>query len=60
MLHYEINPVEDEHQNRLDLLLVAMQANQGEFFRDLSDDQLKSYREKYKTLLPIHHMVSLK
>lgn len=60
MLDYEINPVEDAHLHRVDLLLVAVQANQGDFFRELSAPHLQLFRDKYQKLLPIHHMVTHK
>lgn len=60
MLDYEINPVEDVHLNRLDLLLVAIQANQGAFFKELGESHLQVFRVKYGLLLPLHHMVSHK
>ena len=60
MLDYEINPVEDVHQHRPDLLLVAVQANQGVFFKELGESQLQLFREKFRSLLPLHHMVTHK
>jgi len=60
MVDYEINAVDDEQLDRPDLMLVAIRANQGEFFKDLGESQLRLFREKFASLLPIHHMVNHK
>ena len=52
--------VDDEQLDRPDLMLVAIRANQGEFFKDLGESQLRLFREKFASLLPIHHMVNHK